>query len=528
MVYSLHPLVSIEDMDKAVLDTSIVINGRFAKMLESGEIGECEIIIPTAVIDELQAQASKGRDIGFKGLEEVKKIRELAASKGLVVRFIGERPSLEDIKLARSGRIDALIRDVAKSEKGTLYTSDYVQALVAEAEGISVRYIEAYTRREKFKFEEFLTPETILLEFKSGSYPVAKVIDEGRVKLIKLGNKPLNDEDVNKLIEEVVNECRLSNECSIRILKMGAMIIQLRDYRIAVAKPPFSDKLELTIRRLSFKPRFKTEPLDTLMEEIGAKSMGILVIGAPESGTLELARMILNAYREKGKIIKVIEYGKMLGEAGNLTCYGLLEGDIEKTTEFLIHVKPDCVILNDMSNAKDFKSFIKLRLAGIDVVGIIYAGDPFQVLKRFVSKLDLDLLTRILNFLVLVMDDLLKIYKLNMAIRAPTGRDPVNIKPLVEIRDLVEGTIEYEIYLDGGKLVIKVEEVRDMIRYLKERVNVLIERIKPFDPDVSIELISLDRIVFTVNEDLIPKLSDLKREFIEETGIMLEFRARAK
>ncbi|RLI42255.1 ATPase, partial [Candidatus Bathyarchaeota archaeon] len=122
-------------MDRAVLDTSIVINGRFLRMLESGEIAKCEIIIPAAVIDELQAQASKGRDVGFKGLEEVKRIRELAEAKGLTVRFVGERPSLEDIKLARSGRIDALIRDVAKTEKGILYTSDYVQALVAEAEG---------------------------------------------------------------------------------------------------------------------------------------------------------------------------------------------------------------------------------------------------------------------------------------------------------------------------------------------------------------------------------------------------------
>ena len=105
-------------MDKVVLDTSIVINGRFSRMLKAGEVEGREIVIPTAVIDELQAQASKGRDVGFKGLEEVKRIRELASSRGLTVKFAGERPSLEDIKLARSGRIDALIRDVAKSEGG--------------------------------------------------------------------------------------------------------------------------------------------------------------------------------------------------------------------------------------------------------------------------------------------------------------------------------------------------------------------------------------------------------------------------
>jgi len=515
-------------MDKAVLDTSIVINGRFSKMLENGEIGECEIIIPAAVIDELQAQASKGRDVGFKGLEEVKRIREIAESKGLTVKFVGERPSLEDIKLARSGRIDALIRDVAKSEKGTLYTSDYVQALVAEAEGISVKYVEAYVRREKFKFEDYLTPETILLEFASGSYPMAKIVDGEEVKLIKIKDEPLSEEEMNELIEEIIGECRLSDECSIKILKTGAMILQLRDYRIAIAKPPFSDKLELIIRRLSFKPRFEVKPLSILMERIWNKSAGILVIGAPESGVLELAKILMNTYREKGGMVKVVEYGKMLGEVGDLTCYGLLEGDIEKTAEFLIQIKPDCVFLNDMSSSKDFKSFIKLRLAGITVIGIIYADDPLQVLKRFVSKLDLDLLTKTLNFLILAIDKILRIYELNMTIRAPTGRDPTHIKPLVEIRNLPKGDVEYEIYSDGGKLIVEVEKLKERIKYLRERAEPLIKQIKSFDPDASIEFVSLDKVVFTINGDLIPKLSNLRRDFVEATGVMLEFRARAE
>ena len=36
-----------------------------------------EIIIPLAVLDELQAQASKGREPGFIGLDELKKIRKI-------------------------------------------------------------------------------------------------------------------------------------------------------------------------------------------------------------------------------------------------------------------------------------------------------------------------------------------------------------------------------------------------------------------------------------------------------------------
>jgi ATPase len=62
---------------KFVLDTSIVIDKEITKMLYSGKINENdEIVIPHAVLDELQAQASTNREHGFVGLQEIKEIRE--------------------------------------------------------------------------------------------------------------------------------------------------------------------------------------------------------------------------------------------------------------------------------------------------------------------------------------------------------------------------------------------------------------------------------------------------------------------
>lgn len=119
---------------RIVADTSIIIDGNVTGLIEKGKLKDVELVIPLAVLDELQAQASKGREQGFFGLEELKKLRKFCEQKGIKLRFTGGRPSIEDIKLARSGRLDALIRDVAKDENGTLLTADYVQALVAEAE----------------------------------------------------------------------------------------------------------------------------------------------------------------------------------------------------------------------------------------------------------------------------------------------------------------------------------------------------------------------------------------------------------
>src|SRR5574341_746240 len=122
-------------MDKIVADTSIIIDGEIGKLIESGNIKDCEIIIPMAVLDELQSQASQSKEYGFVGLEEVKKIRQISEKHGITIRFEGERPSMDDIKLASHGRIDAIIKDIAKKNDATFYTADYVQALVAQAEG---------------------------------------------------------------------------------------------------------------------------------------------------------------------------------------------------------------------------------------------------------------------------------------------------------------------------------------------------------------------------------------------------------
>jgi len=53
--------------------------------------------------------------------------------------------TIEEIKLAKKGRIDALIREVAKQYKATLYTRDLVQALVAEVFGTKVVYLPSET-----------------------------------------------------------------------------------------------------------------------------------------------------------------------------------------------------------------------------------------------------------------------------------------------------------------------------------------------------------------------------------------------
>ena len=172
-----------KERKKIVPDTSIIIDGKLSKLVEEGL--KADIIIPEMVLDELQWQANRGLEIGFNGLNEIKKLRFMSEKKDIKVMATGRRPTPEEIKLAKKGRIDALIRDIAKEEKAVLYTEDLVQAEVAKADGLEVVYIETKAD-EELVFEKYLTKDTMSLHFKEKAKPMAKVGKPGKVSLKEL------------------------------------------------------------------------------------------------------------------------------------------------------------------------------------------------------------------------------------------------------------------------------------------------------------------------------------------------------
>ena len=185
---------------KIVPDTSIIINQILTEKIEKGEIKNSEIIIPIAVLDELQAQASKNQEIGFLGLEELKKIKNISTKKKIKFRYLGTRPSLEDIKLSRSGRIDAIIRDESIKNNAILFTGDYVQAIVAEAMGAKVNYIPKVIDEENRNLDKFFKDELISsVHIKEGIPIRVKKGIPGDIELISIG-KEIDEDEINKII----------------------------------------------------------------------------------------------------------------------------------------------------------------------------------------------------------------------------------------------------------------------------------------------------------------------------------------
>ena len=497
-------------VEKILPDSSIIINGKMSSLVETGEIkGDVEIVIPLIVVEELQSQASKGRETGFLGLKELKKLRVLCEEKGIPIKIVGERPSLDDIRLARSGRIDALILDLAKKEDCILYTSDYVQALTAEADGTKVKYLPAEGKLEKLVFEKFFTPDTLSIHLKEGVPPLAKKGVPEKFELKPIQDKPLTAQEIEDIVNEIFDSIR-GGKGFYEISRSGAMVIQLEDYRIAIARPPFSDGIEVTIVRPVVKLRLEDYKLsDKLMNRLREKAEGILIAGPPGSGKTTFASSLAEFYMAQGKIVKTLESPRDLQVGPEITQYGPLEGSFEKAAEILLLVRPDYTIFDELRKTEDFNVFADMRLAGVGMVGVVHASNPIDAIQRFIGRIELGMIPHIVDTLIFIRyGKIERVYDLTLTVKVPTGMTEEDLaRPVIEIRDFETGNLEYEIYTFGNEnVVVPVSEFKEKPKPLEKLAEEkILDEIRRFDPNAEVELKDNYAIV-KVSRKAIPRL----------------------
>lgn len=497
-------------VNRICLDTSIIIDGKITELVEKGQMDNFELIIPIAVLDELQSQASRGKEHGFTGLEELKKIRSMAENKKIKMRFTGERPNMEDIRLAKSGRIDAIIRDVAKNENAILYTADYVQALVGEAEGVKVKHIAAEIKTSGLRFEKFFDENTLSLHLKEGVRPLAKRGKPGKFELTKLAEELMTREELDEIIREISEATRISEEGFVEINRAGALVIQLGNYRIAVARPPFSDGIEITIVRPIVKLSLEDyKPSEKLMQRLSEKAEGILIAGPPGSGKSTLASSLAEFYMKKGKIVKTLESPKDLQVGPEITQYGPLEGDFEKTSDILLLVRPDYSVYDEIRKTRDFQIFADMRLAGIGMVGVVHASKPVDAVQRFMSRLELGMIPHVIDTVIFVKDgEVKKVLDLSLTVKVPTGMAEADLsRPVVEIKDFDTGKLEYEVYTFGEEnIIIPISETQKVSGLKKLAAERILQEIRKFDQDAEVAITSEDKATVRVDNEVIGRI----------------------
>jgi len=497
----------MKKIEKIVPDTSVLIDGILSKRIEKKDISIEKIFIHNASIGELEHQANENRTIGFLGLEEIKKLGSLKTE----VEFSGERPKGSQIKYAKMGEIDSMIRQLAYEEGATLITSDRVQASVAEAKGIETIYVQPVMEKKKLKFEKFFDKETMSVHMREDLPASAKKGKPGEWKFVQLGKSKLKQEAIRDMAIEIVDSAEKRRDSFLEIERQGSTIVQLGDYRIVITKPPFSDGWEITAVRPVAKLDLKDYKMsEKLMKRLTEQAEGILIAGAPGHGKTTFGRALAEQYAGENKIVKTVEAPRDMLLSDKITQYAISRGSSEEVHDVLLLSRPDYTIYDEMRNTSDFELFSDLRLAGIGLVGVVHGTDPIDAIQRFLTRVELGVIPHIVDTVVFISKGGIgRVLSLSMTVKVPSGMSEADLaRPVVEVNDFETGRLEYEIYTYGEQTVVIPVEGKEgkkpVMKYAEEGLR---KRLRDFVPsDFNVEMISDNRIKLYVPEHIIPKV----------------------
>jgi len=494
-------------LSKIVLDTSVIINGLFCAQVESGNIRDSEVIIPQAVVDELQSQASQNKEQGFTGLKEIKNLKNLSKNFKLEITIEGIHPSLDDIRLSGKGKIDAIIKDIAKEKQATLYTSDNVQHLVAQTEEITSVYLQPKIKEEELEFLKYFDSETMSVHLKENLAPLAKKGKPGSFALTKISDEILTRDDLDFMAKQIMDTPNTSESSTIEISKTGASVIQYKDYRIAITKPPFSESFEITIVHPIVKLTLDDYSISSeLMERFADRAEGIVISGPPGSGKSTLASGLANFYHSQGKIVKTFESPRDLQVDPGITQYSKLDGSFDNTADILLLVRPDYTVFDEVRRREDFLTFSDLRLTGVGMVGVVHANSPLDAIQRFIGKIELGIIPNVLDTVVFVKDGKIeKVYDLELKVKVPTGMTESDLaRPVIEIRNFENNKLEHEIYTFGEEnVIVPIGDKSKKVGIEKLAEDKIRETFKRYDPRVEVEVLTDNRVKVMVDKQSI-------------------------
>ena len=143
-----------------------------------------------------------------------------------------------------------------------------------------------------------------------------------------------------------------------------------------------------------FEKVLKKEQKQNLLKQ---KSIVIWLVGLSGSGKSTLAGSLAKFYSSQGNIVKTLESPRDLQVGPEITQYGPLNGDFEKTADILLLVRPDYTIFDEIRKTKDFRVFTDLRLAGVGMVGVVHASGPVDADKRLFGRVENGILHNIME-----------------------------------------------------------------------------------------------------------------------------------
>ncbi|BBD74004.1 ATPase [Sulfodiicoccus acidiphilus] len=438
--------------DKAFLiDRSALLAGVTSLVREGRLVGR--IVVHGALVRKLWNDVSRGLVTSEIALEE------LGFLKDVTERFLMPFEVVWD----GDGRdLNDVLRRYSMKHGTTLVTADPLQAKAAAVLGVDCVLISP--KQAEIPFENLFDSNTMSLHIKEGTTIKAKRGSPGNWQFLEVTKNPVTAGEIKRMLSEVVLAVGLTRSSFVEIERKGSTVIQLGNYRIVVTRPPLSDGWEMTVTRPVTKKSLEDYGLDErLVTRFKEKAEGILVAGAPGMGKTTFAQALAEYYMKMEKVVKTVESPRDMDLPSEITQYSKNYAEVGELHDILLLSRPDYTVYDEMRNDEDFKLFIDLRLAGIGMIGVVHATTPIDAIHRFLSRNDLGTVPNIVDTVVFIeKGQVAKVFSLNMVVKIPTGlREADLARPVVEVRDFLTDSVEYEMYVFGEQtMIVRVKDVQ--------------------------------------------------------------------
>jgi len=487
-----------------VPDTSVVVDGRVSDGVDDGTYEDATVYVPRIVVDELESQANRGKETGWDGLDELERLVDRADDDRIELEYVDRRPDGS----AYHGPNDLVIRSIATDYDGQLLTSDVVQSRVAEVTGVSVEYTTPKTREsERLSIEEFFDDRTLSVHLKADVSPMAKRGDVGEMHYEPIRESVATEEELKGHTHEILQAARGRADAFVELDEDGMQIVQYGPFRIAISRPPFSNGWEITAVRALVQTSLEDYAhADELKDRLLERQRGVLVAGSPGAGKSTFAQAIASFLSDNDYVVKTMEKPRDLQVGPEITQYTALSGQMEKTADALLMVRPDYTIYDEIRKTSDFAVFADMRLAGVGMIGVVHATRAIDAIQRLVGRVELGMIPQVVDTVVYIEDGRIEtVYDIEIDVKLPEGMTAADLaRPVVSVRDFETGRPEYELYLFSRQVVTvpigseEVEQESGVDRLAKEEIEREIRSIARGRVDV--EIAGADRATVYVDE----------------------------
>ena len=427
--------------------------------------------------------------------------------------------------------VGSVLKGGGVSQTGaTLVTGDNIQRDLALIKGITVEFLE-HPKKVMRSIEEFFDETTTSVHLKAGQKPFMKKGVPGDVR-IERHAEALSYLMVENIANDIVKRGKLDEKSFIEMDSYGATVIQLRDIRIVITRPPFSDDIEITAVRPIVKLKIDDYKLSAdLISRLETQANGIIIAGAPGAGKSTFVQALAEHLSDQMKIVKTMEKPRDLQVKKDITQYTELEGSMEKTGDILLLVREDYTVFDEMRVTADFRIYSDLRLAGVGMIGVVHATRPIDALQRFIGRVELGLIPQIIDTIVFIEKGFIsKVLVTEYVVKVPSGMTQEDLsRPVIVVKDFFTAVPVYEIYTFGDQIVVvpvsKKREKKPIEAMALERIT---EKIREFLGTSNVNVILKDdnRALVKVDEKYVPRLIGKKgvniSELEKKLGIKLD------